>query len=361
MRQPPFLSRVLSCIAASLHGADWRTVAATLAVGSAGAFAFSLTGIPAAVLSGAMIAVAVFAMLGFRTEVPDPLRDLCFFAVGIAMGVGVNPQAVSRAVQWPVSIAILTAAVFAIGASVYVYLHRFAHWDRKTAFYACIPGALTFVMALAARSDADIRFVVVSQSIRLFFLVAILPVVLLALNVSPPAAAPAGEVVDVADAALLVTAAAAATALLHLARVPAANMVGPFIASSALYGAGFVTGAIHPFILNGGLVALGAMIGSRFGGIEPALLRRLVTVSLGALAVGLAVAVCFAALTVLVTGLAFGQVLLAFAPGGLEAMVILAFLFHLDPAYVAAHQVARLVGMMLFLPAIVALLSPRAR
>ena len=49
-------------------------------------------------------------------------------------------------------------------------------------------------------------------------------------------------------------------------------------------------------------------------------------------------------------GLPFGQLLLAYAPGGLEAMIMMAFILDLDPAFVAAHQLVRYIGMILILP-----------
>jgi len=48
--------------------------------------------------------------------------------------------------------------------------------------------------------------------------------------------------------------------------------------------------------------------------------------------------------------LPFGQLLLAYAPGGLEAMIMMAFILDLDPAFVAAHQLVRYIGMILILP-----------
>lgn len=353
------LTQSVSSSFVSLTSANWRNVVVTLVVGTAGALGFSVFGLPAAFLSGAMVFVAVAAMAGLRTEVPAAIRDLCFIATGIAMGAGVSPQALTGAAQWPLSLAILALAVPAIGASAYLFFSRVAGWDTKTAFYASIPGALTFVMALASKSEADIRFVAVSQSIRLFFLVAILPVVLIGTSGGlPPAGLPVSAT-GMADAAILVIAAVAAVFVLSMFNVPAATMVGPFLASAVLFGSGMVSGAVQPYVINTAMVVLGAMIGNRFGSIELRMLRRLVFASIGALSVGLAIAFLFAGITVWATGLAFGQVLLAFAPGGLEAMIILAFLFDLDPAYVATHQIARMVGMMVALPAIVTLMAPK--
>lgn len=359
MRSFSLLAHSASNFVHSLTSANWRIVAVTLGFGTIGALLFSLLGLPAAYLSGAMVAVAAASIAGVRTEVPGGIRDLCFIATGIAMGAGVSPQALAGAAKWPVSLAILAIAVPAIGGSAYLFFRRVAGWDAKTAFYASIPGALTFVMALASKSDADLRFVAVSQSIRLFFLVAILPLVLIGTSGGLPSAGIQTSFIGLSDAAILVAVAMTSVYVLGVLNVPAAAMVGPFLASAILFGSGLVSGAIQPFVINIALVVLGAMIGNRFGSIELRTLRRLVAVSVGALSFGLAIAFLFAGFTVWVTGLDFGQVLLAFAPGGLEAMIILAFLFDLDPAYVAAHQIARMVGMMIALPAIVAVMAPK--
>ena len=49
-------------------------------------------------------------------------------------------------------------------------------------------------------------------------------------------------------------------------------------------------------------------------------------------------------------GLPLALTLLAFSPGGLDAMTIMAFALNLDPAYVGAHQMARYIGLALLMP-----------
>ena len=48
----------------------------------------------------------------------------------------------------------------------------------------------------------------------------------------------------------------------------------------------------------------------------------------------------------------FALTLLAFSPGGLDAMTIMAFSLNLDPAYVGVHQMARYIGLALLMPAV---------
>ena len=59
-----------------------------------------------------------------------------------------------------------------------------------------------------------------------------------------------------------------------------------------------------------------------------------------------------ALLTSHILGIGFLQIFLAFAPGGLDAVTILAFAMQIDPAYVAAHHVARFFVLALCVPAL---------
>jgi uncharacterized membrane protein AbrB (regulator of aidB expression) len=57
--------------------------------------------------------------------------------------------------------------------------------------------------------------------------------------------------------------------------------------------------------------------------------------------------------------LSFADVLIAYAPGGLEAMTILAFALHLDPAFVGAHHLWRFFFVSLMMPLAVAYVARR--
>ncbi|MDH3741291.1 MAG: AbrB family transcriptional regulator, partial [Hyphomicrobiales bacterium] len=54
--------------------------------------------------------------------------------------------------------------------------------------------------------------------------------------------------------------------------------------------------------------------------------------------------------TTALTGLPLLATLLAFAPGGLEVMTILAFALGVNPAFVATHQLVRFVSLNLSMP-----------
>jgi len=48
--------------------------------------------------------------------------------------------------------------------------------------------------------------------------------------------------------------------------------------------------------------------------------------------------------------LPYGQLWLAYAPGGVEAMTIMAFALGFDPAFVGGHHVVRIIAINLVIP-----------
>ncbi len=97
-------------------------------------------------------------------------------------------------------------------------------------------------------------------------------------------------------------------------------------------------------------IGLGTLIGSRIGLVNSTQLFRLLKACFVAFLLGFGISLASAYSVSSWIGLPFGQFLLAYAPGGLEAMIKMALILDLDPAFVAAHQLVRYIGMILILP-----------
>jgi membrane AbrB-like protein len=124
------------------------------------------------------------------------------------------------------------------------------------------------------------------------------------------------------------------------------------LASAALELSGAISGAAPAFLLIPANVVLGVMIGARFLGFTFGEFRSALREGLSGFLIALAIAMAGAGVVSLVSGLPFALTLLAFSPGGLDAMTIMAFSLNLDPAYVAAHQMVRYVALALLMPAV---------
>lgn len=332
----------------------------TLAAGFAGGGAFTLAGLPAGWLSGAMLVVAVISVLKVPTGLPEQGKDGLFVILGIIMGAGVRPESLERLHEWPFTLLLLMVVMVATIASIYTILRLVAGWPRETAFFGAIPGALSFVLAIAADRNADLSRIAVSQSIRLLILSVVLPSILAGSQGGIPETQAEPAAMSLADGGLLLASCLAAGWLANRLRIPGGWLTGAFFASAFLNANGILTVVLPEIVLVVSYVALGAYIGSRFGTTSLADLTRLLGAGLAAVAAGLIVAGAGAYAASQLLAVPFGQALLAFAPGGLEVMTLLAFLLDMDPAFVATHQLVRYVGLVLLVPLATALFFGRS-
>ncbi len=327
-----------------------RDTLAGLSIGAAGGALCWFAGIPAPWLAGSMILGVIAIFSGVRVGMPDWLKALAFIFLGIQTGTSVTWETVDRAVQWPLSILLLGLTVVAVTwACVWYYVKR-CKWDGATALFASLPGALSLVLLLASSTAADMRRVTIAQCIRLFFLVAALPSLILWL--SPPEAMHEGPAAigSIADIALVIVVSTAAGYGLEWLKVPAGLMLGPMLASAALELSGVISGAAPNSILIPANIVLGVMIASRFAGFTFAEFRAALREGFSGFLIALVIAMAGAGVASAAGGLPFSLALLAFSPGGLDAMTIMAFALDMDPAYVGAHQMARYLGLALLMP-----------
>ena len=100
----------------------------------------------------------------------------------------------------------------------------------------------------------------------------------------------------------------------------------------------------QPLVISG-FIATGAVIGARFRGTSLDTVRRTVPGAAASVLLALAISALVAAFGAWLLGLPFGQLWLAYAPGGVEAMAAMALALSLDPAFVGAHHVLQILGL----------------
>lgn len=325
----------------------------TMTIATAGGALFVALRLPAPWLTGSMVVMVVAALAGLPVGLPGRLRDVAFVLLGISMGSSATPESMAQIQAWPGSLALLALSVVSTLFAGAVYLERVHGWDRVTARCASMPGALASVIVLAATSSADVPRVVLAQSVRIFILVALMPATLTLLGGGLSGSAPVVQATQT-NTALEVLATCAASgslaALLGYLRVPAGSMLGAMIASGVLHATGLVHGRFPPVLIVIGFIATGVVIGTRFRGTSLTVLRQTVPGAIGSVLVALAISAGIAAAGTLLLPLPFGQLWLAYAPGGVEAMAVMALALQLDPAFVGAHHVLRILALNLISP-----------
>ena len=326
----------------------------TLAIGAAGGLLFLWTGLPGGLISGAMFSVGIAALAGRPLAMPPLLTQTVLVLLGISLGSLVSRQLIQHVSSYPLTIGLLALATFCSTFASSHYLQRVHGWDPTSALLAGSPGALSQITILAAEKGADVAGIAVVQTMRVIILTAALPL-LVALSGMPSQASPmfGATTASPLELAVLIVASVAVALLLRLAKFPASWMFGAMIASSVLHGTALIEGGLPDWVRNVALVGIGALIGSRFARVRMSTLLQHVNAGLGSFAVAIAISAIFVTLIVTTTHVRFADVVVAFAPGAMDAMLALALTLHIDPIFVGAHHLSRFVFVSITTPGIV--------
>ena len=317
--------------------------AETLLIAAAGGVTFTLIGVPAGLVSGSMLVTAAAALMGRPTKVPLSLARVCFVLIGILLGAVVTPATLRGMATWPLSIVVLSASTMVMIVATTAYL-RFVHrWEPLSALLGASPGSMAQAMALSAELGANIRGIAIVQTMRVLLVTIGLPgglaVFGLAASGIPPAPAAAGT--SPVELAVLVAASTASAVLMHWIRFPGGLLFGAMAASAVLHGADIVHVTLPWWIGSAGVVLLGALVGSRFANTTLPMLMEYFWAALGSAAVAIGVSSVFVLVVVSFLPFRVSDVVIAFAPGAQDTMMVLALALRLDPVYVGAHHLSR--------------------
>ena len=301
-----------------------------------------------------MAATGIAAICGRQLAVPPIITQAVLVVLGISLGSVVSRQLIAHVSAYPITIALLALSTFCATFGSSLYLQRVHGWDRTSAFLAGSPGALSQITMLAVERGADLPAIAVVQTMRVIILTAALPLVLALTGVAPSTS----SAITLTEAppiqlVALVAASVALSLILRILKFPASWMFGAMIASSVLHGSDLVDGGVPAWVRSVALVGIGALIGSRFARMKPRVLLGHINAALGSFAVAIAVSGVFVAIIVLTTHVRFSDVVVAFAPGAMDAMLVLALTLHIDPIFVGAHHLSRFVFVTIATPGIV--------
>ncbi len=318
-------------------------VAETLLIAAFGGVGLTLVGFPGGLVSGSMLTVAVAALAGRPMQIPLPLARLCFVLVGILLGAVVTPATLKGVASWPLSIALLVVAAICMMAATTCYLRLVHGWDPLSALLGASPGSMAQVMALSTEFDADVRGIAIVHVMRVLLIVLGLPagLALFGLTVEPVVSTQGLVASSFIELAILVAVSSVAALVMLRVRFPGGLMFGALAGSGFLHGADLVHVSLPWWAGSAAVLTLGAVAGARFANTSPKMLLSYIGAAFGSFAVATAIAASFALMVVALLPFRTADVVVAFAPGAQDTMMVLALALHLDPVYVGAHHLAR--------------------
>jgi membrane AbrB-like protein len=332
--------------------ADWALAVAGTA---GGGWLADRAGLPSSYLFVAMLVGLAFALLApGRFELPPRGFQVGQAITGVAIGTFLQSSTLTGLGSRWVAVGLVSLGTLVVTLAAGLLLARIAALDRATASLGMVAGGASGIVAMAGELGGDDRLVAFMQYLRVLVVSLLTP--LLVPLAFPGAhsvgnAAGGGPLLGTAGAWGLTIAASVVGAVLAVRlRIPAPVLLGPLLLTAALTLSGATDTTVPPLLREVGFGLIGLYIGL---GFERETLRRIarliVPVSVSIFALLLA---CFGLgwLLTLTADVTLLDAYLATTPGGLYAVLPIAFGSGADTTFVLAVQGLRLFAMILAAP-----------
>lgn len=324
-----------------------------LAAGAAGGALFFWFRLPLAWMLGAMTATALLALFGGRPEVVTWLRSGLIMVLGVLLGSSFSPGLLGHLRDWVDSfgaLVIYLPLLSALGYAVFRYIGRL---DPTTSYFSAMPGGLSEMVTVGTEQGGDTAVISLLHAIRVFTVVMLIPFYFRYAEglVVPSGVSALGPAhLTPLDALLLLGCIAIGGPLAGWLRLPASQLLGPMLLSAGIHFGGLTDGRPPAELVAIAQIGVGAALGCRFAGLRWGRVARIAMLSLMATILMLAAAILASKLIERVAGINAAGALLAFAPGGLAEMSLVALGLGIDTAYVATMHLVRVILVVIVAP-----------
>src|SRR5262245_37817992 len=295
-------------------------------------------------LIGPMVGVAALNLLGVRMSSPPYARQMGQVILGSAVSLYFTPPVVAALASNVPPILAATVSVFLVGILGALTLSQASGVDRKSTFFASIPGGAMAMAVLAERYGAQIAPVAVAHSLRVSVVVILIPFALTYGGIPLEAAAYRPEVAlnySILTLWLLVGwLLGEISERLHLNN---GCLLTPIFFGAALTIGGIQLSAVPNWMIQLAQLMFGLVLGARYERaffmryrlFIPFALLNSFFILIASVAAGVALAWAF--------GLPVATMIIATSPGGLAEMTITAQALHISVPLVVAFHLFRVV------------------
>ncbi len=329
-----------------------KRLTVTLGLGAVGGILFYLLHLPLAFMIGALVVVTIAAVAGAPVQAAPRLRVAMVSVLGVMLGSAFRPDMIDQMAAWAVSLLWLVPLIALTVWAGKLALQRWAGLDPITAYFASVPGGLMEMTMIGGAEGGDEKRLSLLHALRIVIVVLILPFwfrfttgyvspsISLSLSAWPP----------LVDLGLLALCALLGYPVARLCRLPAPQLTGAMLLSAAVHLAGLTQSGPPVLLIALAQTVIGASLGARFRNTPTQFFARTFVTALGLTLLMLAICLIVAWAVHALTGLPFISAVLAFAPGGLAEMSLIALYLGGDTAYVAAHHIVRITLVVLLVP-----------
>ncbi len=335
-------------------GPKLARIGLALAIGAVGGAVFNWLGMPLPWMLGALVFNTIAATARAPILPPSQVSQYVVVVIGVMLGSGFTPDLMNQLGTWMLSLLFLAAYLAIAGALAVPYYIRLGKFDPATAYFAGMPGGLNEMILIGRDMGGDERKIALAHASRILVTVSLLALWFrfgtdFEIGDRGQIGVPFAEIPGIE---LLILAACGVFGYVigPMLRLPAPMLVGPMLLSALAHIFGLSTTPPPQELVVLAQLILGTIMGCRFLGSTARQIGHAVLLSIGATLITLGVTLLFALLLHQMFGHTFNQVLLAYAPGGLAEMSLIALAMGAEVDYVALHHIVRITIIVLLAP-----------
>ncbi len=333
---------------------SFARIAALFALSAAGGIAAYHVGLPVPFMFGAALVSVFLGVAGFAPKrVPSGISFGARLVIGVLIGASLDlnlldrlPEISLAAVLVPVQVAL----VLLVGSTLLRHVSKVTPSER---LLGSLPGGFATIVLSVEELGHDVRRITMYHAIRVLTVITVIPLALawgLSLEVAGVPDNRTGLLdLGVGDVATFLGLAGISGLLARRIPLPGSSILVPLalaVAMELLMGLPEVPREATP----AAQIVLGALVGFRFAGGGFKALRNALWTGILLTAVVLAASLAPVSILYFATDLPLAIGVLAFAPGGLPEISVLALSLDLDPALVVAIHVWRMAVVLATLP-----------
>ena len=344
---------------------DVQKLAVTFTISLIVGWCFFSLNLPAPYLMGSLFGVWVIGgvlpslqpFLGVARWVHVPV----ILGLGVLIGATFTADIFIHIQRWSVTVFTMISVTVIVTFLGYMFLTRLRGYDSRLAFLCSVPGGQAEATVMA-RELVDKDYVVaLFHLIRVTFVFLTTPL-LLALLEGQVAVSQSNIVLQsmpsLTDLGLLQIVKFLGIAVggyfaAHFMRIPMPHLTGPIFLSAGLHIVGIVAiPRINEFVIIAQLV-IGGAVGARLAQVSFSEVLQYLSDGLFNTVLILAFYLTATFLMSSIMDVSFLEMWLAFVPGGLYEVTLLALIFGFDIAFVAFHHTVRIMMVFLTMPFII--------
>lgn len=267
--------------------------------------------------------------------------------IGVTIGSAFTPAILSELGTYFYSLLLVIPYVVLTAFFGILYYWKFQGFDKKTAYFAAMPGGVIEMVILGEEMKANVAKITLVQSSRLLFIVLSLPFIIqyifqIDISGNRIITEPLSSL-NINDMFLLLVVGVLGGVLGKKMNLPAAYLMGPMALSIIAFASGIVSSKPPDELLKFVQVVLGTTIGFTFRGVKIKEVVKVLISTLGHFVILAIISAIFIYLVYVLFDFPALSILLAFSPGGQAEINLIAILVAANIPYITLHHIMRLI------------------